>query len=449
MPFVNKSPNEVKASKPYHYKSRYFDYGNSNIWLGSSYDNFYQGRSTSQRELIKEKVVQGYSSQCLPFQILINANTAQNSQQAYEAVLKKFKRLLPEFTNRLANGQQPEPLLQQFNQKINQYLTENNLDDAVDVSIAVTYQHKDELRCVGFSQGHTNFVCRRNDSGKVTGFDGCNADLTAGSFYFSQQVECDDEIVVYTQLDAELFEQPTSDSEKQLAFERVQQGVSLFDYLLTENQRLVAARRAQAAITNQTVEFGGDCSIASMIVPNKNLQQIIRFKHMRRGCLHTEVLAAVNRIFVAVNELYSNGCDSEKDHAGEICRLTCDLLLSGQDESREQVLTAVKTKASELKSGYASRLRKAGAALMILGGIIAFSAFTLAFACPPLIFVSYGIAAAGVGFFAAGMGLNTRRHSIKDEAGQAMNRLATRVEIIDTVKHDHDGYHLVPSSPKR
>jgi hypothetical protein len=373
------------ASKTVDSKDSLIDEGNSRVWAGSTYDAFNEkGDNVPSPKNSDDKVVIGYTSQGLPFQIVVDGyyGADDNVRAAlFSFINNKITPLISEYALQL-HHEDPSEVTKKIIKEIYALL---NGQPEFTMSIAVTYENSaGELHCAGFGIGDTGIVLQRPnrdiqqlvantviqsrkkekgaenwDAGTKDGFDaytnGSKIDrdrIIQRNSIFDVKVEAGDKLVGYTSLPKGM-EAPLGEATvvphphercakdttqrvihygldtksvkydtKQPLFQQVKSNIDTFKEAASKN----AQREAKEH--KRSIRTGDDCALASVTIPTPELRNKLKLVS-RIERLHTGVTE-----YLAWSEKNAKGWRLSHFYHGETGRIRARELLASINRAR-------------------------------------------------------------------------------------------------------------------
>ena len=335
-PLVIQKVEGVAAGATVKAKPSALDSGNSRVYGTSVFARYDKGISVGQGKVSDDKIIIGYTLQGLPFQIVVDGffgSDPQARQNIFKFIDERVALLVPNYVEQLsAPGRDPEALMKQFIRDIYQKRPKGKGVEFT-MSLAMVYRMSAsdtnyQLYCAGFGIGDTGLILRSVENPRChpleqlaytthvnrfkDAFDDSSAAtperierVIARNSVFNVPVKEGDEIVGYTYLFYDLLREQkryrdvynvpsASGGKKQEGDDEVvklrirsdfhtyitagREEVTsnpYFERLCDENQRVYKKRCEKACQQKGTNQFGDDCTLGSVTVPSKKLQDFL------------------------------------------------------------------------------------------------------------------------------------------------------------------------------
>jgi len=293
------------------------DEQNSQIYGTSVYANYVEGKSVGKAKNTDDKIVTGYTSDGLPFQIVVDGFYGNgNTKAIFEFIKQHVTPLMDNYAEKLSQSENPEETIKNLIRTIYALRETYSPDSDFTMSIGITYKKDNKLHCAGFGIGDTGLVLRKS-SGKIQqltyttsvndfkdAFDSSSVN-NAGiervinrNSVFDVPVNSGDEIFGYTYLcDDLLSEEKEKRSEERykvkargdiiidktdsifkykLNIDQLDGSGSLFNDVKKTNNKLFIGLCDNAKQSAKTENFGDDCMMGTVTIPTLELQNKLK-----------------------------------------------------------------------------------------------------------------------------------------------------------------------------
>ncbi|PHQ80257.1 MAG: hypothetical protein COB66_05160 [Coxiella sp. (in: Bacteria)] len=456
---VIQSAQGATKESPIYNQTCGFDADNSHIEAGSVFARFYKGKEIPNKKPSDDKIIIGYLSNGLPFQIIVDGSSHGKTNQTFRAIDQYIVPLVAKYSVALGTADHHKDCIRALIDEI--FTLRENKFRACDftMSMAIGYKKNEELKIAGFGIGDTGIILQRADDHEIIplvqtstvagfkkdAFDDATSTLDRDTIiernsYFDIAVKEGDEIFGYTYLTKGLLQETeTYKSLEQtvlkqtlasIAIQNVE-GNSLFNKVSTENQRLFELMKEGTVKESASRQFGDDCTLASVKIPGAQLQRklslLLSPKSPDTASEHDETL--YNDAQNIISD-FKNGTNIKTDQYGflqaaeklksekfdnkpstELTRTMITVECATYFPENEDIRNQIKTTAHKA-SGKKSLLWKAlGVTLMALGaalsvvGSLAFVGSLGSGVFAPGTVPSIALLGAGIGLFTIGGGM--------------------------------------------
>lgn len=335
--------NGVLHEETYRSTPSSLDQGNSEVLASSLFIHLDEnGKNIAKPKNSDDKLVIGYSSEGMAFQIIVDGFYGGERQETFGFIDNHVVPLMGPYSVELSTTpakKTPQEITERLIHTIYSLRTRHAINAEFTMSLSMMYQKEDAFYCAGFGIGDTGIVIKRTNGtieqltyhtevdGSKDAFDNYSSShvnsVTQRNSIFNTLVMPGDELIGYTYLPKELekiehefeVEETSKHGEKRqkkvqqyrLAHEHFNNQSSLFSQLLnvvdTTQQLLIK----QAQTSGEYHRFGDDFSVACLVIPDallvKQLQTKATLHALQLGL--TAYLAQENKGLFALLDIFT------------------------------------------------------------------------------------------------------------------------------------------------
>tara|TARA_R110000868_G_scaffold77983_5_gene222957 strand:+ start:287 stop:1690 length:1404 start_codon:yes stop_codon:yes gene_type:complete len=425
------------------------DEAGSKLFGASLYAKFNNGDKARHNERTDDKMVLGYHCDGLPFQLVVNGMLSSDSEVLFRFIDNYITPIIDSYAERLSTAEIPADSIKLLIHEINNLTAEQSPDLQFSMSVAITYQKNNEIRCAGFGVGDCGLMLRKAQSNEVLqltfpkktkeneqsyDFFGDNEnidDVINRNHCFDEAVVPGDEVFGYTHLQDEMKKEVGS-RDKQLRGNR-----SLYDWIVARNIEIYDSNCKRATEYAYNWEFGSDCMMGAITIPTVAL-----CKKLKESIYHSE-LAVFNELTLKrvgdlddttdsvfrrgreISELASALFEEDPKQAAALARHLANCNRAVMNPDNAGAIAALKVSALKAQGKPSKLWKLLGVAMIGLGvALIAVSSLLIAggvLGMPPAIIPgTLGIA---VGASCIAMGVGMFYHGRQKSLSKEMNTL--------------------------
>lgn len=471
----------VPAGEERNLQHVYRDKITSRTYGASVYTRYEDGQFVGQIKNTDDKIVIGYTSDGLPFQIVVDGSPQGATEATFSFISKYVIPLMDDYAEKLSQSENAELTIKALIKQIYKLRNQHAVDAEFTMSIGITYERDHHLKCAGFGIGNTGLILNRSN-GKIdqltltTSVNKCkdafdNRPLdNAGvkrvikrNSIFDVTVQPGDELLGYTCLMPELLVEAEVKTD---VYNVVAQGVaqeqtdtivksklaaapfdypedSLFDVVKRENEKAFLAKCRAVEECEVTEQFGDDFMLGSVIIPSKNYQnELSNIVFQQEKTRLSKSLENENADMQAKGQRVLDAADNAASE-DNLPRLTRDLVITSKAliNPTEQNLNVLVKRAKAAEGSSSWKIKCFGIALMILGaGAMAVggllitagmgAAFTGVLVPAGLSSIVGGAALIAAGSGVLGLGLFAYREGCQQGMSKSMNHVAQAKKAI-------------------
>jgi hypothetical protein len=475
---VTQCLNGVNADETVETSRTDIDGQASCIYGTSVFAEYQNGKKISVSKHTDDKIVIGYCSNGLPFQIVVDGFFNGDTKSTFGFIDQYVTPLMDDYAEKLSESDDPEKTIRDLVTIIDKRWQEYSRPSSqFTMSIAITYEKNDQLYCAGFGIGDTGIVLQKADGStqqlayttEVCSFkDGIDSAASRGvdaiinrNSIFNVAVAPGDEIFSYTYLMKDLLIQEKQffdhyQISKRNKIHEIKDPViqykiadnklagegSLFEKVKKANQQLFQERCQEAQSGKKSDKNGDDCTMGTCTVPAKTLQNQLkkrvydqertRLAFLSKSHANRNVRGKAQQVLTSADKLKKT--DNNRQRITRHLAKANAALKDPSDENIQSLMhrsrhTTAQATVSPCEKALGIAMMGLGIGLAIFGGLIvagSLCALPTGFLTLPAaagVAIGSKVAATGIGLFAVGLSFfapprtRTLLHNMLDLAG--------------------------------